>query len=86
MVLGTSLGQWLRTLAPALSLAAAVLFFYAIPPHPPLTLFDLRLVAVHAMIVGTAAIGMTFVIISAGIDLSVRSSIYLVSISAGIDL
>ena len=85
-VLGTSPGQWLRTLAPALSLAAAVLFFYAIPPHPPLTLFDLRLVAVHAMIVGTAAIGMTFVIISAGIDLSVGSAIALVSVAAALVL
>ena len=83
---GAPLGRWLRALAPVLTLAAAVLFFYAIPPHPPLTLFDLRLVAVHAMIVGTAAIGMTFVIISAGIDLSVGSAIALVSVAAALVL
>ena len=83
---GAPLGRWLRALAPVLTLAAAVLFFYAIPPHPPLTLFDLRLVAVHAMIVGTAAIGMTFEIISAGIDLSVGSAIALVSVAAALVL
>ncbi len=79
-------GAWLRTLAPAMTLAVAVLVFYAIPPHPPLTAFDLRLVAVHAMIVGTAAIGMTFVIISGGIDLSVGSAIALVSVAAALVL
>ncbi len=79
-------GAWLRTLAPAMTLAVAVLVFYAIPPHPPLTAFDLRLVAVHAMIVGTAAIGMTVVIISGGIDLSVGSAIALVSVAAALVL
>ncbi|MAG69938.1 MAG: cyclic nucleotide-binding protein [Acidobacteria bacterium] len=83
---GRPVSAWLRALAPALSLAAAVLVFYAIPPHPPLTLFDLRLVAVHAMIVGTAAIGMTFIIISAGIDLSVGSAIAPVSVAAALVL
>jgi len=84
--------QWLprrtalRNLAPVLSLVAAVLFFYAIPPHPGLTLFDLRLVAVHAMIVGIAAMGMTFIIISGGIDLSVGSAIALVSVATAIVL
>ena len=84
--------QWLpprsalRNLAPVLSLVAAVLFFYAIPPHPSLTLFDLRLVAVHAMIVGIAAMGMTFIIISGGIDLSVGSAIALVSVATAIVL
>ena len=82
--------QWLpprsalRNLAPVLSLVAAVLFFYAIPPHPSLTLFDLRLVAVHAMIVGIAAMGMTFIIISGGIDLSVGSAIALVSVASAL--
>ena len=74
----------LHALAPGLSLVVAVLFFYAIPPHPALTLFDLRLVAVHAMIVGIAAMGMTFIIISGGIDLSVGSAIALVSVAAAI--
>jgi ribose transport system permease protein len=73
-------------LAPCLSLAVAMVVFYAVPPHPIPTLLDIRLVAVHTMIVGTAAMGMTFVIISGGIDLSVGSAIALVSVAAALVL
>lgn len=76
----------LGVLAPCLSLVVAVIVFYAVPPHPVPSLLDLRLVAVHTMIVGTAAMGMTFVIISGGIDLSVGSAIALVSVAAAIVL
>ncbi len=76
----------LGVLAPCLSLVVAVVVFYAVPPHPVPSLLDLRLVAVHTMIVGTAAMGMTLVIISGGIDLSVGSAIALVSVAAAIVL
>ncbi len=78
--------RMLAALAPCLSLVVAVVVFYAVPPHPVPTLLDLRLVAVHTMIVGTAAMGMTFVIISGGIDLSVGSAIALVSVAAAMVL
>jgi len=83
---GTPGRRALHVLAPCLSLLAAVVVFYAVPPHPVPSLLDLRLVAVHTMIVGTAAMGMTLVIVSGGIDLSVGSAIALVSVAAAIVL
>ena len=61
----------LTAVAPFLGLAVVMALFYAIPPHPPVTMLDLQTVSVHMVIVGIAAMGMTFVIISGGIDLSV---------------
>lgn len=82
-----ALGERLLTaLAPALGLAAVIGLFYALPPHPPITLLDLQTVAVHMVIVGIAAMGMTFVIVSGGIDLSVGSVIALSSVAAALVL
>lgn len=48
------------------------------------TIMDLQTVSVHTIIVGTAAIGMTIVIASGGLDLSVGSAIALCSVVAAI--
>lgn len=76
----------LGAVAPLLGLLAVGLLFYAVPPHKPVTLLDLQTVSVHTVIVGLAAMGMTFVIISGGIDLSVGSAIALASVTAALTL
>lgn len=74
----------LSALAPFAGIAAAALILYAIPPHAAVTLLDLRTVAVHTVIVATAAMGMTLIIISGGIDLSVGSAVALTSVAAAL--
>jgi ribose transport system permease protein len=76
----------LAALAPFVGLLVVVAIFYAIPPHPRMTLLDLQTVSVHMVIVGLAAMGMTFIIISGGIDLSVGSAIALTSVSVALAL
>lgn len=76
----------LGLLAPFLGLAAVMGVFYALAPDQPLRLVHLQFISVHTVIVGIAALGMTFVIISGGIDLSVGSAIALASVSAALVL
>ncbi|HNQ22614.1 MAG TPA: ABC transporter permease [Phycisphaerae bacterium] len=76
----------LTALAPFLGLLVVIALFYAIPPHPWVSLLDLQTVAVHTVIVGIAAMGMTFIIISGGIDLSVGSAIALTSVAVALAL
>lgn len=58
--------------------------FLAIPPHPPITLLDVRTVLVQAVIFAILGIGMTFVILAGGIDLSVGSSLALCTVTAAL--
>jgi ribose transport system permease protein len=74
----------LSFVAPALGLAVAALVFYAIPPHAAVTLLDVRTIALHTVIVGTAALGVTLIIISGGIDLSIGSAVALASVTAAL--
>lgn len=76
----------LTAFAPFFGLIVVIAIFYAIPPHPRVTLLDLQTVAVHMVIVGITAMGMTFIIISGGIDLSVGSAIALASVTVAITL
>jgi len=70
--------------APFLGLILVMVVFYAVPPHASITMLDLRTVSVHMVIVGIGAIGMTFIIVSGGIDLSVGSAIALTSVAAAL--
>lgn len=70
----------LRALAPLAGLCFVLGLFLAIAPGHPPGLFDLRLVAVHAVLVATVGIGMTLVVISGGIDLSVGSTVALAGV------
>ncbi len=74
----------LRALWPVITLVGVALFFYAIPPHRPITVFgdgivptDVQIMAVHTIIAGTVALGMTLIVLSGGIDLSVGSGVAL---------
>ena len=73
-------------LAPFLGLLVVIVIFFLIPPHPPLHLDHLRTIAVHTVIVGIGAIGMTFIIVSGGIDLSIGSAVALASVAAALTL
>lgn len=81
---GFAVARFASALAPLAGLILVIVIFYAIPPHRPITLLDLRTVTVHMVIVGIAALGMTLIIISGGIDLSVGSAIALSSVVAAI--
>jgi ribose transport system permease protein len=68
--------------APGISLVFVALLFYILFPDRPLSVADVRTILVHTVIIGLAALGMTLVIVSGGIDLSVGSAVALSSIAA----
>ena len=76
--------HWFATLAPFLGVLVVVLVFWILYPDQPMTLKTWQIVATHTVVVGLAAVGMTWVIISAGIDLSVGSVIALSGVSAAL--
>lgn len=68
--------------APAISLLAVAALFYAIDPSHPITVADLRIILLQTVIVALVALGMTLVIVSGGIDLSVGSAVALCGVVA----
>ncbi len=71
----------LNLFGPFLGLILVYMFFACMVPEGSfLSAFTIKLIAVQTVIVALGAIGMTIVIISAGIDLSVGSVIALVSV------
>jgi len=82
---GTSWGRWLSTLGPLLALIGVYLFFGILIEvtreaggvNSFTTMRNLETISRQTAIVGTAALGMTLVIISGGIDLSVGSVVAL---------
>ncbi len=66
--------------APFLGLAIVLLFFQSRRPDAFLTAVNLKIVAAQTVVVGICAIGMTFVMIGGGIDLSVGSVMALSSV------
>jgi ribose transport system permease protein len=71
---------WLRRLAPFVGLAVMVLIFGVLRPGRFLTIGNFQIIALQTAVVATAGMGMTLIIISAGIDLSVGSAVALVTI------
>ncbi|RMH01732.1 MAG: ABC transporter permease, partial [Planctomycetota bacterium] len=67
-------------LAPFIGLAVVVGFFALVGPASFLGFYNLKNVATQTVIVGLGAVGMTFVIVSGGIDLSIGSVIALSSV------
>jgi ribose transport system permease protein len=65
---------------PFLGLFLVVLLFALLEPDSFLTLYNFQTIAAQTVIVGLAALGMTFVIVSGGIDLSVGAGIALSSV------
>jgi len=75
------LKQIISNLGPFIGLIAVLIFFIALKPAAFLKWGTYELMFMHTAIVGMAALGMTLVIISGGIDLSVGSAIALVTVS-----
>ncbi len=73
-------------LAPFLGLIFVVALFSALVPEAFPTLYNFRTVSTQTVVVGLGAIGMSFVIMSGGIDLSVGSVIALSSVAAAASL
>ena len=75
-----SASAWLSTLGPLIGLVAVYLFFALIGPDSFTSIRTLQTIARQTAIVGTAALGMTLVIILGGIDLSVGSIVAMTSV------
>jgi len=76
-------GQIVGPLAGLIGVAA---LFAILEPGTFLSVYNLQTIAAQTVIVGLGAIGMTFVIVSAGIDLSVGSVIALASVVTALAL
>lgn len=65
---------------PIVGLTLAIVLFAILVPDRFLSLYNLKTVATQTVIVGLGAIGMTFVMASGGIDLSIGSVVALASV------
>lgn len=72
----------LSRFAPGIGLVLVAALFYALAPDRPLSIGDARVILLHSTIVGLVALGMTVVIVSGGIDLSVGSAVALCGVVA----
>jgi ribose transport system permease protein len=81
-------GEWLQVFGPFLGLGIVIAVFALISGNPEryLSPANLRIVLTQTVIVALGAIGMTVIIISAGIDLSVGSVIALSGVVSAIAL
>ncbi len=70
-------GELFRLLAPASGLGIAFLLFAAVGPASFHGFYNLKTILTQSVIVGVGALGMTLVIVSGGIDLSVGAVIAL---------
>ncbi len=78
--------RMLRALAPVMGLAFVVVVFFLTPPHHGVTALQLRTILVQTVIVGVAALGMTMVIATGGIDLSIGSGVALAGVVGALAL
>lgn len=72
---------WLDRIGPLLGLLFVIGLFSALRPSTFATLDNGQLILLQTAVVATAALGMTLIIISGGIDLSVGSTIALTSVT-----
>src|ERR1700682_71672 len=86
--LSGSIQKWLNWVGPILGLVLVILIFSILMESPTryLSPFNLRIVLAQTVIVAIGALGMTLVIISGGIDLSVGSVIALTSVVTAVTL
>src|SRR3954453_21722268 len=88
LVASASMRTFLTGFGPFLGLALVIIFFTVLMESPArfLSPFNLRIVLAQTVIVAIGAIGMTMLIISGGIDLSVGSVIALTGVVTAINL
>lgn len=82
------LWRWFARLGPFVGLAVVILIFVVLMDSPGkfLSPFNLRIVLAQTVIVAIGAIGMTMLIVSGGIDLSVGSVIALTGVVTAVSL
>jgi ribose/xylose/arabinose/galactoside ABC-type transport system permease subunit len=76
----------LRLIGPFLGLFGVITLFSVLQPQTFLSAYNFQTIAAQTVIVGLGAIGMTFVIVSGGIDLSIGSVIALCSVVTAVAL
>src|SRR5689334_20799469 len=83
-----AVGQWIRRAGPALALVLVVVAFAVLTGAPAryLSPLNLRVVLSQTVIVAMGAIGMTIIMVSGGIDLSVGATIALTGVVAALAL
>ena len=69
-----------RLLGPSAALCAVILFFSLVAPESFCTVQNARTLSAQSVVVVLGAIGMTFVVVGGGIDLSIGSVIALSSV------
>lgn len=74
------MNEWVRKLGPLLGLLLVVVLFSALRPRQFPTAANVEIMLLQTAVVGTAALGMTLVVVSGGIDLSVGSQIALATV------
>ena len=74
-----NLARWLRTAGPLLGLLITWALFAALAPGSFPTWSNQKLMLLQTVVVGIAAVGATWIIVSGGIDLSVGANIALSS-------
>lgn len=79
-------GELISRFGPLLGLACVVILFSSLKYETFFRIGNFELILRQTAVVGTAALGMTLIIISGGIDLSVGSAISLVTVSLGLFL
>ena len=76
--------RWLQVLGPFLGLLFVAGLFGLVGPPGFLSFYSFKVISTQTVVVGLGAIGMTFVIVSGGIDLSVGSVIALSSVATAL--
>lgn len=74
------MNEWAKKLGPLLGLLLVVALFSSLRPRQFPTAANVEIMLLQTAVVGTAALGMTLVIVSGGIDLSVGSQIALATV------
>jgi len=83
---GVARRRILQALGPFLGLLLVVLLFGTLDPDHFLSAENLRKVAAQTVVVGLCTLGMTFVVVSGGIDLSIGSTAALASVVTALAL
>ncbi len=80
----TDFSQIIDKLGAILGLAIVFLLFSLLRPHTFMRVDNMQLILLQTAVVGIAALGMTMIIVSGGIDLSVGSNIALSSVAVAL--
>ena len=78
--------SWFKKLGPLAGLVFVIALFGSLRPHTFLTADNCQIMLLQTAVVGIAALGMTLIIASGGIDLSIGSNIALCTVAVALAL